>query len=36
MNTPSILAEWHRAQESLGAAQSCLRDGYFRDAVSRS
>ena len=36
MNTPAILAEWRRAQESLGAAQSCLRDGYLRDAVSRS
>jgi len=35
MNTPAILAEWERAKESLGAARSCLRDGYLRDAVSR-
>lgn len=36
MNRALVLAEWKRAAESLGAAESCRRDGYFADSVSRA
>lgn len=36
MNRPLILAEWRRAVESLGAAGSCRRDGFYADSVSRA
>lgn len=36
MNRRLVLAEWRRAARSLGAAASCVRDGFFADAVSRS
>ena len=35
MNRTLVLAEWKRATESLGAAVSCSRDGFFSDSVSR-
>ena len=34
MNRPIVLAEWKRAVQSLGAAQSCRRDGFYVDSVS--
>jgi uncharacterized protein (UPF0332 family) len=36
VNKPLVQAEWRRAIESLGAAQSCRRDGFYADSVSRS
>lgn len=36
MNRPVALAEWRRAIECLGAAQSCRRDGFYADSVSRA
>ena len=36
MNKTLVLAEWRRAAESLGAAESCRRDGYYADAISRT
>ena len=36
MSTESAVLEWRRAQASLGAADSCRRDGYYADAVSRA
>lgn len=36
MNRSLVLAEWRRAVESLGAARSCYRDGFYADAVSRA
>ena len=36
MSRASALAEWRRAQASLGAAVSCRRDGYYADAISRA
>lgn len=36
MNRAVVLAEWRRAAESLGAAESCRRDGYYADAISRT
>jgi hypothetical protein len=36
MNKTVVLAEWRRAAESLGAAESCRRDGYYADAISRT
>jgi len=36
MNKAVVLAEWRRAAESLGAAESCRRDGYYADAISRT
>ena len=36
MNTTIVLAEWKRATDGLGAAQSCRRDGFHADAVSRA
>lgn len=36
MSATTALAEWKRARESLGAAGSCHRDGYYADAVSRA
>ena len=36
MNTAIVLAEWKRATDGLGAAQSCRRDGFHADAVSRA
>lgn len=36
MNRPIVLAEWRRATESLGAALSCRRDGFYADSVSRA
>ena len=34
MSRESVIAEWRRAAESLGAARSCHRDGYYADTVS--
>lgn len=36
MNRALVLAEWKRAAESLGAAESCRRDGFHADSVSRA
>lgn len=36
MNRTITIAEWRRAIESLGAAQSCRRDGFYADSVSRA
>lgn len=36
MKRAPILAEWKRAVESLGAAESCRRDGFYADCVSRT
>jgi uncharacterized protein (UPF0332 family) len=36
MNKALVLAEWRRAAESLGAAGSCRRDGFYADAISRT
>ena len=36
MNRKDAIAEWRRAVESMGAASSCQRDGYYADAVSRA
>lgn len=36
MNRAFVIAEWNRAAESLGAAQSCRRDGFYADCVSRA
>ena len=36
MSRKSAIAEWRRATESMGAARSCQRDGYYADSVSRS
>ncbi len=36
MNRALVLGEWKRAAESLGAAESCRRDGYYADSVSRA
>lgn len=36
MNKALVLAEWQRAAQSLGAAESCRRDGFYADAVSRA
>jgi uncharacterized protein (UPF0332 family) len=36
MNKTVVLAEWRRAAESLGAAESCRRDGFYADSISRT
>ena len=36
MNRALVLGEWKRAAEGLGAAESCRRDGYYADSVSRA
>jgi len=36
MNKTVVLAEWRRATESLGAAESCRRDGFYADSISRT
>ena len=36
MNKAIVLAEWRRATQSLGAAQSCRRDGFYADSMSRT
>ena len=36
MSVDTALLEWRRAQAGLGAADSCRRDGYYADAVSRA
>jgi len=36
MNKVIVLAEWKRATDSLGAARSCRRDGFYADSVSRA
>ena len=36
MNRKSAIAEWRRATESMGAARSCQRDGYYADSISRA
>ena len=36
MNKAVVLAEWRRAAESLGAAASCRRDGFYADSISRT
>ena len=36
MSRESVIAEWRRATESMGAARSCQRDGYYADSVSRA
>lgn len=36
MNRAFVIAEWNRAAESLGAAYSCRRDGFYADSVSRA
>ncbi len=36
MSRAIVLAEWKRATEALGAAESCRRDGFYADAVSRA
>jgi len=35
MNKAVVLAEWRRAAESLRAAESCRRDGFYADFISR-
>ena len=35
-NRKSVIAEWRRAVESMGAALSCRRDGYHADSISRA
>ena len=36
MNKAVVLAEWRRAIQGLGAAQSCRRDGFYADSISRT
>ena len=36
MSKGDVVGEWQRSRGSLGAAQSCLRDGYYADTVSRA
>ena len=36
MSVVGALAEWERAKAALGATDSCRRDGYYADAVSRA
>jgi uncharacterized protein (UPF0332 family) len=36
MNKVIVLAEWRRATQSLGAAESCRRDGFYADSMSRT
>ena len=36
MNSNPAVDEWRRATESMGAALSCQRDGYYADSVSRA
>jgi uncharacterized protein (UPF0332 family) len=36
MNPNMVLAEWHRARESLRAAKTLTRDGLYADAISRA
>ncbi|MGH7809598.1 MAG: HEPN domain-containing protein [Candidatus Binatia bacterium] len=36
MNKAVVFDEWRRAAESLGAAESCRRDGYYADSISRT
>ena len=36
MREKSVIAEWRRATESMGAALLCRREGYYADAVSRA
>jgi len=36
MNRSLVLAEWHRARESLRAAETLTRDGLYADAISRA
>ena len=36
MSVEAAILEWRRGQASLGAADSCRRDGYYADAVSRA
>jgi uncharacterized protein (UPF0332 family) len=36
MNKTVVLAEWRRATESFGAAESCRRDGFYADSISRT
>jgi uncharacterized protein (UPF0332 family) len=36
MNRNMVFAEWHRAGESLRAAQTLTRDGLYADAISRA
>lgn len=36
MNRESIIGEWHRAVQSLGAAEILMRSDYREDSVSRS
>lgn len=36
MNKSIVLAEWERAVECLGAAESCRRDGFYADSISRA
>ena len=36
MNRSMVLAEWHRARESLRAAETLTRDGFYADAISRA
>ena len=36
MNVAGALLEWRRAQSALGASESCRRDEYYADAISRA
>jgi len=36
MNRSIVLAEWHRARESLRAAETLTRGGFYADAISRA
>ncbi len=36
MSAANAIAEWRRARGCLGAADSCRRDGYYADAISRA
>jgi uncharacterized protein (UPF0332 family) len=36
MNRSIVLAEWHRARESLRAAETLTRDGLYADVISRA
>ena len=36
MKRETVLGEWSRSQEALGAAESLQREGYASDSVSRA
>ena len=36
MNKELVISEWRRARESLGAAATYEREGYYADSISRA